>query len=65
MANLLLRGRVTEKDIEDLFYYRLMNGAKIEDRQGTFRNAGRLSLSWSKIILATSSFTNSRKGLRP
>jgi hypothetical protein len=44
MAALLLRGRVTEKDIEDMFYYRLMKDAKIVDRQGTFRNAGRLDL---------------------
>ena len=44
MAALLLRGRVTEKDIEDLFYYRLMRNAKIVDREGTFRNAGRLDL---------------------
>ncbi len=44
MADLLLRGRVTEKDIEDLFYYRLMKNARIVDRQGTFRNAGRLDL---------------------
>jgi hypothetical protein len=44
MAALLLRGRVTEKDIEDLFYYRLMEDAKILDRQRTFRNAGRLDL---------------------
>jgi hypothetical protein len=44
MAALLLRGRVTEKDIEDLFYYRLMKSAKIVDRQGSFRNAGRLDL---------------------
>lgn len=44
MADLLLRGRVTEEDIEDLFYYRLMKNAKIVDRQGTFRNAGRLDL---------------------
>ena len=44
MADLLLRGRVTEKDIEDLFYYRLMKNARIVDRQGTLRNAGRLDL---------------------
>ena len=44
MADLLLRGRVTEKDIEDLFYYRLMKNAKIVERQGAFRNAGRLDL---------------------
>jgi hypothetical protein len=44
MAELLLRGRVTEKDIEDLFYYRLMKNARIVDRQGTLRNAGRLDL---------------------
>jgi hypothetical protein len=44
MADLLLRGRVTEKDIEDLFYYRLMKNARIVDRQGAFRNAGRLDL---------------------
>jgi RecB family endonuclease NucS len=35
---------VTEKDIEDLFYYRLMKNARIVDRQGAFRNAGRLDL---------------------
>ena len=44
MADLLLRGRVTEKDIEDLFYYRLMKNAKSVHRQGAFRNAGRLDL---------------------
>lgn len=44
MADLLLRGRVTEKDLEDLFYYRLMKNARIVDRQGAFRNAGRLDL---------------------
>lgn len=44
MADLLLRGRVTEKDIEDLFYYRLMKNARIVDRQGTLGNAGRLDL---------------------
>jgi len=44
MADLLLRGRVTEKDIEDLFYYRLMKNAKIVKRQGAFRKEGRLDL---------------------
>jgi len=44
MADLLLRGPVTEKDIEDLFYYRLMKDARIVDRQGAFRNVGRLDL---------------------
>ena len=44
MADLLLRGRVTEKDIEDLFSYRLMKSARILIRQGSFRNAGRLDL---------------------
>jgi hypothetical protein len=44
MADLLLRGRVTEKDIEDLFYYRLMKNARIVDRQDALRNAGRLDL---------------------
>jgi hypothetical protein len=44
LAALLLRGRVTEKDIEDLFYYKLTNGATIEEQQGTFVDAGRLDL---------------------
>jgi hypothetical protein len=44
IADLLLRGRVTEKDIEDLFFYRLMKTAKIVSRQGAFRKAGRLDL---------------------
>jgi hypothetical protein len=44
MADLLLRGRVTEKDIEDLFFYRLMKSAEIVDRQGTFKKLGRLDL---------------------
>jgi hypothetical protein len=44
MADLLLHGRVTEKDIEDLFYYRLMKNARIVDRQGALRNGGRLDL---------------------
>jgi len=43
-ADLLLRGRVTEKDIEDLFFYRLMKTARIVSRQGAFRKAGRLDL---------------------
>ena len=44
MADLLVRGRVTEKDIEDLFSYRLMKSARIVIRQGSFRKAGRLDL---------------------
>ena len=44
MADLLLRGRVTEKDIEDLFYYKLMKNARIVERQGAFRNKGRFDL---------------------
>lgn len=44
MVDLLLRGRITEKDIEDLFFYRLMKNGKIIRRQGAFRKAGRLDL---------------------
>jgi len=39
----LLRG-VLERDIENLFYYRLMKNYKIIKRQGAFKKAGRLDL---------------------
>jgi hypothetical protein len=44
MADLLLQGRITEKDIEDLFFYKLMKNCRVIKRQGSFRDAGRLDL---------------------
>lgn len=44
IAELLLRRGVKEKDIEELFFYRLMRNAKIIKRQGAFKKAGRLDL---------------------
>lgn len=44
MADLLLQGRITERNIEDLFFYKLMKNSKVIRRQGSFRDAGRLDL---------------------
>jgi hypothetical protein len=44
MADLLLQGRITERDIENLFFYKLMKNSKVIRRQGSFRKAGRLDI---------------------
>ena len=44
MADLLLQGRITERDIENLFFYKLMKNSKVIRRQGAFRKAGRLDI---------------------
>ena len=44
IADLLVRGEVTEKDIEQLFSYRLAETMQLIERQGSFKRAGRLDL---------------------
>lgn len=44
IADLLVRGEVTENDIEELFSYRLAEKMQLKERQGFFQKAGRLDL---------------------
>lgn len=44
IGDLLSAGRVTEKDIEELFSYRLADKLTLIERQGSFQKAGRLDL---------------------
>lgn len=48
IADLLLTGTVTEKDIEELFAYRLSDNLELVDRQGSFERGGRLDLLYKK-----------------
>lgn len=44
IGDLLSAGRATEKDIEELFSYRLADKLSLVKRQGSFQKAGRLDL---------------------
>lgn len=44
IGDLLVAGKVTEKDIEELFLNRLADTLILKDRQGSFKKAGRLDL---------------------
>lgn len=44
IGDLLVAGKVTEKDIEELFLNRLVDTLILKDRQGSFKKAGRLDL---------------------
>jgi hypothetical protein len=44
IGDLLSAGKVTEKDIEELFSYRLADKMSLIERQGSFQKAGRLDL---------------------
>ena len=55
IGDLLCAGKVVEKDIEELFSYRLADKLTLVERQGSFRKAGRLDLLYrnrmGKLIL--------------
>ena len=44
IGDLLIKSNVTEKDIEELFSYRLADKLFLVDRQGSFKKAGRFDL---------------------
>lgn len=50
IADLLVRGEVTEKDIEELFSYRLADTLTLVDRQGSFKKGGRLDLLYKNHL---------------
>ena len=50
IGDLLRRGTVTEKDIEELFSYRLADKLTLVERQGSFKKEGRLDLLFKNRV---------------
>jgi len=50
IGDLLAVGKVTEKNIEELFSYRLAEKLSLVERQGSFRKAGRLDLLYKNRL---------------
>lgn len=50
IGDLLSTGKVTERDIEELFSYRLAEKLSLVERQGSFQKAGRLDLIYKNRL---------------